>query len=287
MLDAEIHKKICEFVKSKPRTVQEIAEHIKKNWRTAERYVEKIALETGCIATRIFREGTRGALKIVFWNSIEDIHSTSFQQELVDGIMSAKTKHEFSCFDIYQYIEDRHKKAYVIDVSKFNPEKEIGKKQDLVGFLKKATKQVLFFSGNMSWVNSRQGNTKIIDVVRELAKKGVLIKVITRVSMIGSENAKKLLAINKELGKDIIEIKHRYQPLRGLIIDDKVVLLREVKDPAYYDAGELKKKIEIFYEIHDREWIEWMQKIFWKMFSTAMASEKRIKEIGKIHNEIF
>lgn len=49
MLDAEIHKKICEFVKSKPRTVQEIAEHIKKNWRTAERYVERISEETGCV----------------------------------------------------------------------------------------------------------------------------------------------------------------------------------------------------------------------------------------------
>lgn len=240
-----------------------------------------------CIATRIFREGTRGALKIVFWNSLEDIHFSSSQQDLLDDILNSKSKMQFSCLDIYQYVEDKHKKAYVIDVSKINPEKEISKKQDLVSFLKKASKQILFFSGNMSWVNSRQGNVKIIDIVKELAKKGVLIKVITRVSMIGSENVKKLLAINKEIGKDIIEIRHRYQPLRGLIIDDKVALLREIKDPAYYDLGELNKKIEIFYEISDKEWVEWLQKVFWKMFSNAMPSERRIKEIEKIHNEIF
>ena len=65
--------------------------------------------------------------------------------------------------------------------------------------------------------------------------------------MIGVENAKKLLAINKEPGRDMIEIRHRYQPLRAMIIDNRIIKLREKKDPAYYAQGELKRKIEIFF----------------------------------------
>ena len=67
VFDAIISKKITDFVKGKPKTIQEISQHIKKNWRTAERYVEKIEKESGTLSTRIFREGTRGALKVVYW----------------------------------------------------------------------------------------------------------------------------------------------------------------------------------------------------------------------------
>lgn len=65
MLDARARKRISDFVYQKPRTVQEIAQFLRVNWRTADRYVEKIAWEEGTLATRTFREGTRGALKVV------------------------------------------------------------------------------------------------------------------------------------------------------------------------------------------------------------------------------
>lgn len=287
VLESSTIKKICDFVKQKPRTVQEISELIKKNWRTAERYVEKIEQETGCISTRVFREGTRGALKIVYWNAIEDIHSTSFQDELLDSLLQGKRKDDFSPFDIYQYVPEKKKKVYVEDVSKTDPEIEVSEEQDLVGFLRQASRQVLVFSGNLSWINAHQGAAKILDVIRELARRNVSVKIIARVSMVGADNAKKLLTINKEPGKDMIEIHHRYQPLRAIIIDNKTVKLREIRDPAYYPPGELKKKVEIFYEIYDKDWIEWLQKVFWKMFSTAMPSEKRIKEIATIQNKVF
>ena len=74
MLDSKIIKKINNFVYQKPRTIQEISLLIKKNWRTADRYVEQISKEQGTLLVRTFREGTRGALKIVFWNNIEKIH---------------------------------------------------------------------------------------------------------------------------------------------------------------------------------------------------------------------
>lgn len=286
VLNVAITKKITDFVRIKPRSMQEISEHIKKNWRTAERYVEKIEKESGHLSTRIFREGTRGALKIVYWNAMEEIHSTTFQEEILEKVMRGQHKDDFSPFDIYQHVEDKNKKVYLQDVSKINPETEITEGEDLIGFLRSASKQVIVFSGNLSWVQAKQGKTKIINIVRELLKRNVSIKVVARVSMVGADNAKTLLALNHEVGKDLIEIKHRRHPLRAMIIDNRIVKLREIKTPEYYEPGELRKKVEIFYEIYDKEWIEWMQKIFWKMFSTGMPAEKRIKEIESVQKKL-
>lgn len=282
VIDSNTTKTILDLVKLKPRTIQELSEKIKKNWRTTERYVEKIEKETGSISTRIFRGGTRGALKVVYWNGIEDIHSTSFQQELVEDILRAKRKHEFSPFDIFQFVDEKNKKVFVSGIENENWDSELAEKTDFAGFLRKTEKQLLVFSGNLSWVNAKQGETKIIDVVKELVKKDISIKITARVSIAGADNVKKLLAINKEIGKDLIEIRHRYQPLRGMIIDNKTVKLREEKNPEYYRQGELEKEIIIFYDINDKEWIDWLQKVFWKMFSTAIPAEKRLKEIEKM-----
>src|SRR3989344_211715 len=42
MINSEIVKKIEDFVYAKPRSVQEIAQNIEKNWRTADRYIKEI-----------------------------------------------------------------------------------------------------------------------------------------------------------------------------------------------------------------------------------------------------
>jgi hypothetical protein len=283
VLENSTIKRICDFVKQKPRTIQEISQLIKKNWRTAERYVEKIEQETGCISCRVFRKGTRGALKVVYWNMVEDIHSTSFQTELLDNLIKGRSRADFSPFDIYQHISGRKKK---IQVEEINKNTNLAEATDFINFLKKAEKQILIFSGNLSWVNSIQNGKKILDVVRGLTKKGVSIKIVARVSLVGGENAKKLMVINKEPGRDMIEIKHRYHPLRGMIIDNKIAKLREKKDPTFYKEGELKKPIEVFYDIYDKEWIDWLQKVFWKMFSTSLPVEKRLEEVEKIKEKV-
>jgi hypothetical protein len=287
VLDNKITKSILDFVKIKPRTVQEISNKIKKNWRTAERYVEKIEEETGTISSRIFREGTRGALKIVYWNFIEDIHSTSFQEELTGNILQGKNKSDFSPFDIYQFIDPKNKKISIFDISHEDWEKEVSEKTDFANFLRSAEKQILIFSGNLSWVNAKQDSTTILDVIRELVERNVSIKIISRVSIIGADNAKKILEINKEIKKDLIEIKHRRQPLRGMIVDNKIVKLREKKEPEYYQRDELKKKIEIFYDMYDKDWIEWLQKVFWKMYSSGIPAQKRLNEIEAINKMII
>ncbi len=112
MLRAEVEKKICDFVFLKPRSVDEIAKHIGKNWRTANRYIEKIMNQQGTISTRIFREGTRGALKIVFWTNIDKIHSSAFQERLFQQIKQGRDKKEFSPFNIYQHVHERKKHAF-------------------------------------------------------------------------------------------------------------------------------------------------------------------------------
>ena len=59
MLSNDIIKKIENLVSQKPRSIQEIANSIGKNWRTADRYIEEIEKNFGTISTRVFREGTR------------------------------------------------------------------------------------------------------------------------------------------------------------------------------------------------------------------------------------
>ena len=110
---SKIIKKIEDFVYSKPRNVQEIAEHIDKNWRTADRYVSEIKKEFGTVSTSVFREGTRGALKIVYWSSMEKVSSSVFQQKLEDEIMKGKAKEDFYPFDIFQHVPDKNKKVEV------------------------------------------------------------------------------------------------------------------------------------------------------------------------------
>ena len=90
MLSSEIVKKIEDFVSQKPRSIQEIATHIKKNWRTVDRYINEIKENYGTIDTRTFREGTRGALKLVYWASIENVSSSSIQKALEEEIYELK-----------------------------------------------------------------------------------------------------------------------------------------------------------------------------------------------------
>lgn len=274
MLDSDTIKKIEDLVYVKPRSIQEIAEHLDKNWRTADRYVDEIEQSFGTISTRVFRGGTRGALKIVFWASVDNISSTVFQQELEEQIMSAKHKDMFSSFDIFQHVPDKNKKAIVehaIDEDSTNL-------TELEEVLKSAQKQVLFFSGNLSFINLKYKDTTMMKLLEELIKKGVAIKILCRVDITGKENIESVLALNFKHGKELIEIKHKEHPLRAIVVDNKVVRLKEVKEPTG-KIKELDKKTYIFYTIKDKEWAEWMSKIFWKMFNSSIGAKKRLDEM--------
>lgn len=271
MLTPEIIKRINDFVFIKPRTIDEIAKHIKKNWRTANRYVERIVEQQGTLAIRVFREGTRGALKIVYWTNVEQIHNSAFQEQLLEKIKAGKKREDFDPFDIYQHIPSKYKSAFLEEQE---DESKTAFNKDLPRLLETTEKQLLIFSGNLSWANL----TEICKILEELGKKNVSIKLLAKVNIDNIDNIKKFLDLNNKVGKDFIEIRHSEQPLRAFIIDKKLARFKEIKNP----EEKKKKKMFIFYNIRDKEWIEWLQKIFWNLFTIAVPAERRIKEIESI-----
>ena len=278
MINNQVVRKIEDFVYAKPRSIQEIAKHINKNWRTADRYVEEIIGEYGTLDKRVFREGTRGALKIIYWASVEKASSNSFQEELEQRIFDGTEKEDFSCFDIFQHVSNSKKTVWT---GYAKDESDAGRLSEFRDLLLSAKKQVLFFSGNLSFINFDDGEINIFNILEELVKKGISIKVICRVDIVGKKNIEKMLSLNFKYGKDSIEIRHREQPLRVTIIDNKILSLKEVKFPSGRKK-ELDKKTFIFYTIKDSDWSEWLSKIFWKMFSKSIGSQKRLEEIAKL-----
>lgn len=277
MLDAETVRKIEEFVYRQPCSIQEIAHHLDKNWRTVDRYVSEIEKEYGTISTKVFRGGTRGALKIAYWASVEKVSRSVFQEKLETDIMLGKKKEDFSAFDIFQHVEDRHKKSLIETSVEENSKTNI----ELVKSLRSVQKQLIIFSGNLSFANMKNRSFDIYDEIEGLVKKGVSIKIISRVDISGLENIERALSLNQKYGKELVEIRHREQPVRAFIFDGKSFRLKEIKEPTGR-IKELDKKIFIFYTINDKKWVEWLTRVFWKMFSGSVLAERRIAEIRKL-----
>lgn len=273
MLDSRIIKTIEDFVHTKPRSVQEIAVLIKKNWRTADRYIQEIKDNYGTIDFRIFRGGTRGALKIVYSASIDKISNSMFQESLEKEILNEKSKLYFSPFDIFQHVGDKNKKAS-IELCESEQKTNLN---ELIDYIKTTKKQLFSLSGNLSFINLKG----VFNELEELIKKNIPIKVLCRIDLAGKENIEKLLSLNYKYGKELIEIHHKEQPLRALIVDGKTFRIKEQKE-ATGKEHELNKNIFIFYTINDDEWAEWMQKIFWKMFNASIDAKKRLEELNKI-----
>lgn len=284
MLDSQTVKKISDFVYQKPRSVQEIAHYLQKNWRTADAYVDRMIKEQGILSVRTFREGTRGALKIVFWSNIEKIHSSDFQERLFKRIESSRGKDDFSPFDIYQYVDDDKRYAFLEEQS----ESVISPKQNLIGSLRSAEQQVLIFSGNLSWVNASQGKTRMMDVFEELAERNIPIKILCRVDIESISNIRRMLEINHKIRKEMIEIRHAEQPFRTFVIDTKLARFKEIRATEQPEKKKKKSRGDrqtyIFYEIRDVDWVEWVQKVFWNIFRTSIKAEKRIADIETIEN---
>ena len=274
MLDSDMIRKIENFVYSKPRSIQEIALYIGKNWRTADRYIEEIEKNFGTISTRVFRGGTRGALKIVFWASIEKVSKSIFQERLEKEIFAAKKKEIFSSFDIFQYVSEGKKTLSVQTKEEENIE-------ELRKLFLSAQKQILFFSGNLSFINLKSKKKRLSDVFEELVRRKITIKVLCRVALAGKENIERLLSINSKHGKNLIEVRHDSHPLRGFIIDGTIVRLKEITEPTG-KIHELNKKIFIFYNISDKAWADWLSRMFWKKFSNSIDANKRLEQLKRI-----
>ena len=271
MLDNIISQKINNFVSQKPRTIQEISELIGRNWHTTESYVQKIAQEQGTLALRTFRGGTKGALKIVYWNILGK-NQSNFQEMLFQKILNAKHKSDFSPFDIYQYVEEDKRQCF-LELQENN----LNVKQDLVGSIGSAKQQVLIFSGDLSWAKAKQGNIPLLKGFEELAKNKVPLKILANIDLNAKDNVHKISEINHKYGQELIEIRHCKQPIRAFIIDQDLARIKEK-----YFLKESATNQFLFYSITDQDWIQWMQKVFWHFFSTAISAEKRLKDLETI-----
>ncbi|MGH9424716.1 MAG: hypothetical protein ACRD2L_00170, partial [Terriglobia bacterium] len=98
------------------------------------------------------------------------------------------------------------------------------------------------------------------------------------------KNIDKIFAINDRIGKEMIEVRHFIQPLRTFVVDDRFLRMKEVKEVDHYAPGELAKRTCIFYEVYDKDWIEWVQKVFWNMFRNGTPAKKRVECIQEIQN---
>jgi len=277
-LDAELAKKVVDFVTVKPRTVQEVAVFLGKNWRTADRYVQIISRETGAIATRTFREGSPGALKIVFLQSDVKIAASHVQEQLLAHILAGRNKTDFSPLDIYQYVpaKSRQARLHYLDKSR-----EL-KGEDLVGLLEGARTQVLSFSGNLSWLSSGSHAERVQEALASCVSRGVSLKVVSRVDLATARNWHVVQGLNSRFGRDAIEVRHCEQPLRGIIVDGRIARLQEVKVASSYREGELRHDAVVVYLLSDTEWIGFLERVFWRMFSASPPASIRVDAIQSI-----
>ena len=277
-LTVQTAKDIQDFVFTQPRTIQEVAKFLGKNWRTAESYVDEVISQYGTLGVKTFRQGTRGALKIVYWSHFEKIHANSAQEDLLEQIKNGRRKTDLDAYDIYQYADEK-KKSFTV--------RKTGISEDdlLIKQLSSCRKNVLIFSGNMSFVARKIGNKTALDAIKELAKAGISIKIIARLDVASVKNLHDLMKINKAIGQDLIEVRHRYQPLRGFIFDSEAARLKDNKEKKNYKNNELVDDITISYQLDDPIWVSWLEKVFWHLFSQAVPAKERLAELERINEK--
>lgn len=270
-------KKITEFVKKEPKTIQEISKLIKRSWLTTDSYVKQIKERTGSINIKIFRGGTKGALKIAYYNSSDSLMTDELKDSLYHIIRSGISKYDFDFMEIFQHIPDKKKKVYL---EEYKEDSEADTTR-MVMFLRQAQSQVCFFTGNLSFINLKYKKKEIIDILEELLERKVRLKIISRINLATLSNITK---ISKLVNKypELIEIKHKYHPLRGFVVDEKIARFKSEEKADTYQKGELHKNTRILYEIYDLDWVEWMQKLFWNLFRTSLDYKIRIKELKNI-----
>lgn len=268
-------KKIVDFVKKEPCTIQDIAKHIGRAWMTANSYVEQIAERTGQLQVKTFRAGTQGALKLVYYTYEASIRHDDVHKALFYQIKNGRQKKDFDFMEIFQFVPETKKRSFIEQYKKAH----MSYNQDIVSFLKQAQTNLYCFSGIMSFINITESSTTVLDAMEDLLERGVHIKILSRINLASTENLQKLQPLMKKYPNQI-EIKHCYQPLRGFVIDDKAARFKD--EEFVSNVTKAKVKTRIFYEVNDKEWITWLQKVFYNLFRPSIDHSRRLKEIQKI-----
>jgi hypothetical protein len=212
---------------------------------------------------KVFRANTQGALKIVFIPTRDSLMFDDIKEDMFHQIKTARRKEDFDFLEIFQFIKDSDKKV------------EILKEEAVSSFLQKASEQVLFFSGNLSFIKYSY------ETFEKLLKRNVSIKILCRINLATLKNLKKIQVLVQKYPNQI-EIRHRYHPLRGFVIDGKIARFRVEEKSQDYRNGELDKDLVLAYEVYDKEWVEWLQSTFWYFFRNSVDVEIRLKALKKM-----
>src|SRR3989344_2525040 len=190
VLNHDIKRKLLELIAQSPRSIQELAVELNKNWRTIDNYITKL-VEEGLISVKEFKKGSRVAFKIVYIQPDINYQISNVQKKILRQIESGKRSQDFSPLNIIQYIPQKEVTSY------FNPAKLPTNKitEDLSLFLNQATNSLQMFSGDLSWVDLKSSKGSILDVIEGLARDKVVIKIIARVDKSTKTRIEKLVTI--------------------------------------------------------------------------------------------
>ncbi len=278
VLDSAMEAQILNLVRQRPRTMNELAIELDVSWKTADRYVETLAQKDSSLCVHTFRQGTRGALKIVYWNQSE-VAESDLQSQLFKRLEIGKRKEDFSPLDIFQFADPERKRLTLHEEAGTEREALFSR---LIKPLETAKEKVYAFSGNISWINATGPNgERARDVIRSALDRSVDFKVIARVEIPSIRNIEALMSLQSLSHKPRLEIRHLEQPLRGFLIDDARLILKESKSPLQYKPGELEKGITIFYELWDKPWVAWASRVFSHSWQHSFDAKKRIESLVK------
>ncbi|MFH1649412.1 MAG: hypothetical protein ABIA93_02600 [Candidatus Woesearchaeota archaeon] len=269
-LNEESRKKLLEFVRPEPRTMQDVANVLGVSWHTAESYVSTLGKQTGLVDVKVFRPGTKAALKIVYWNYSERNSPDEVREGLVNQLMLGRKKGDFDVLDMFELVPDERKRAVT------EPPKV--KTARIRNFIEATKSELSSFSGNISWMRLPD----VAEALEKALKRGVHVTILSRIDYGTIENYRALNELMKRYPGSI-EIRHAFQPLRGFIRDGELVQLKDEKEYGEYRSGEMRAdSIRIVYEITDKEWVDWIQHVFWTMFRRASQAESRIRELNRL-----
>ena len=272
-------QKILDLIHSRPRAIAEIAFEIDKNWRTADRYIEQLAGED-LIKTWVFRKGGRGALKIAYWPSSSTSSPSAVRNFLLQRILNGVNKEDFSSLDIVQHIPKEKREVFFLSEESYHKNPNV---DNFFERLSKVKSQILFFSGNLSFVDIGERRKEFMKIMEDRIKNEVMIFILTRVDKSNRESILDLLQLNKKGYKGKIEIRYAHQPLRCTVVDEKFFHLKESFSD--YSAGSKVNYDKLrgynIYGVYDEDWSRWISGVFWHLWHGSVNAEDRIKVLDE------
>lgn len=273
-LTVEKTDKILKLIEARPYNINEIASIFKINWRTADRYIEKLKSETGKINTVTFREGTRGALKVVFWKNPHEISDSKRKVLLFEKIRTSTSYHDFYPYMIYKEVPDGKKKAFQEIVSRGNSALRPYNSKNLVRYIDGVKNSLLIFAGYLLRAGTPRGVKQLLLSIKRAKDRGVSIKVLSRVDYNNIEIVDNLLRI----GADVVNVQ---QPLRGILADEKEVVLLE-NSPIFKDGKLTNKNRLVYYEISDGDYVKLISDLFWDYYRRGVPAKQTIADIQSV-----